>query len=179
MDSDALDSDDRPAGAAPARGGRPVEAHILALLVIAGAAILASVLGGSVSGGETDPWYQALDKSPLNPPGFVFGVVWSTLYTLMALGAYLVWRRAGWRGGARALALYFAQLVANLGWSVLFFGLRQPVAALADLVLLWVLIALMIAAFWHHSRVAAQLQLPYLAWVTFAGYLNGYIVVAN
>jgi tryptophan-rich sensory protein len=164
----------------PPETDRPVETTVIAFAGIIAATALVAALGGLTSSGTTDPWYIALEKAPGNPPGFVFGVVWPALYTLMAIGACLVWQSAGsWKRSDGALGLYFAQLIPNLAWSVLFFRLHQPLLALIDLLILWILIALMTREFHRHSTVAAMLQYPYLAWVTFAAYLNAWIVFAN
>jgi len=163
-----------------AKRERPVETTVLAFTGIIAATALVAALGGLSSSGTSDPWYLALDKAPGNPPGFLFGIVWPALYTLMAIGACLVWRSAGsWKQSDGALGLFFAQLVPNLAWSLLFFRLHQPLLALIDLAILWILVALMIREFHRHSTVAAMLQYPYLAWLTFAGYLNAWIVFAN
>jgi tryptophan-rich sensory protein len=98
--------------------------------------------------------------------------VWSALYLLMAVAAWLVWRRAGLRTAGRALGLFSVQLILNVAWSGVFFGLRSPAAALVEIVLLWVAIAATIAAFSRTSSVASWIMVPYLAWVTFAGALN-------
>lgn len=159
---------------------RPVEATVLAFIAIIGATALVAALGGLVSGGEADPWYQQLDKAPGTPPGFVFGVAWPTLYTLMAIGACMVWRVAGsWKRADAALGLFFLQLLPNLGWSFLFFQYHQPVLALIDIVILLVLVAMMTREFHRHSKVAGQLQYPYLIWLGFAAYLNAWAVFAN
>jgi translocator protein len=164
----------------PADGEKPVETTVLAFAGIIGATALVAALGGLSSSGSADPWYIALDKAPGNPPGFLFGIVWPALYTLMAIGACLVWQATGsWKRSDGALGLFFAQLVPNLAWSLLFFRLHQPLLALIDLAILWILVALMIREFHRHSPVAAMLQYPYLVWVTFAAYLNAWIVVAN
>jgi len=148
-------------------------------------AIIASVLGvaylaGRVSAGSEDAWYASLEKAPLNPPDIAFAIVWPTLFLLMAIGAILVRRSAGsFEAASGALGLFFAQLIPNMGWSYAFFGFQQPALALIILGTLWLMIAAMIASFWRWSRLAAYLQLPYLTWVSFAAYLNGYVVAAN
>jgi tryptophan-rich sensory protein len=158
----------------------PHDRRLAAWAAIIVATLSVAVLGGLASGGESDPWYQALNKAPGTPPGIVFAVVWPLLYTLMALGAGLAWNGAGgWKRADDALGVFFCQLIANLGWTVLFFAQHAPVAALIDIVALWVLVLLMMMAFAKHSLVAAQLQIPYLLWLTFAAYLNGYAVFAN
>ncbi|MBX6343161.1 MAG: tryptophan-rich sensory protein, partial [Thermomicrobiaceae bacterium] len=109
-----------------------------------------------------------------------FGPVWTTLYAMMGIAVYLATRgtQAGQERGssvARARGVFGLQLGLNVLWSILFFGLRSPLAALADLVALWVAILLTIVAFARRSRVAAALMGPYLAWTTFAGVLNAAI----
>jgi len=106
------------------------------------------------------------------PPPWVFGPVWSVLYILMGVAAWLVWREHGFRGARAALILYAVQLGANALWSWLFFAWHLGAVAFAEIVLLWFLIAATISRFWRLHRAAAILLLPYLAWVTFAAGLN-------
>jgi len=129
-------------------------------------------VGGMWTASSVGPWYQALQKPPFNPPGWVFGPVWTVLYAMMAVAAWLVWRKAGFAGAAVPLAVFAVQLALNLAWSGLFFGLRQLGWAFADIVLLWIAIAATIAAFACVSAPAAWLIAPYLAWVSFASLLN-------
>ncbi len=152
---------------------RTPEAAMLALVAILAATGLVAGLGALTSGGEADPWYAALNKAPGNPPGFVFGIVWPMLYALMAVGAFMAWR-----AGAH-LGLFFLQLFVNFGWSYLFFAFHQPLIALIDIAILWVLVFLMIQQFRRHSPLAGWLQTPYLAWLSFAAYLNAWVVFAN
>jgi tryptophan-rich sensory protein len=157
----------------------PPELRVIAFIGIIGATALTAALGGLISAGDADPWYQAQNHAPGSPPGVVFAVVWPTLYTLMAIGACRVWMASGWRKSDAAMGIFFLQLLANLGWSVLFFRFHLALAALIDVAALWVLVALMIKEFGRHDRIAAQLQYPYLAWLTFAFYLNAWVVFAN
>lgn len=115
------------------------------------------------------PWYAALEKPAWNPPAWVFGPAWTLLYTLMAIAAWLVWKRDGWQ---RPLWLYFTQLALNAAWTPIFFGARQPGWALLEIILLWIAILLTMVAFLRVSRPAGWLLAPYLAWVTFATALN-------
>lgn len=117
-----------------------------------------------------DGWYATLPKPSWTPPGWVFGPVWSVLYTLMAIAAWLVWRKTGWQN--LALGVFAVQLLLNALWSPLFFGLHRPDLAFADLVLLWVAIVATCIMFWRVSPLAGVLFLPYIAWVSFAGVLN-------
>jgi tryptophan-rich sensory protein len=129
----------------------------------------AAAIGGRFMPGG---WYASLNKPSWNPPGWVFGPVWTALYTMMAVAAWLVWRRGGWSAQRRALTLFLVQLALNAAWSPLFFGLRRPGIAFAEIVLLWVAIAATLAAFRPVNRAAAWLLAPYLTWVSFAAALN-------
>lgn len=125
-------------------------------------------------------WYQGLQTSFLNPPGWVFAPVWTLLYALMGIAAFLVWRQ-GWekREVRRGLAIFLLQLVLNIYWSYLFFGLFSPALALGDIVFLWLAILWTIRAFEKVSRRAAYLLVPYILWVSFAAYLNLAVVLLN
>lgn len=127
---------------------------------------------GSVATQRSGEFYAQLTSPDWAPPGEVFGPVWTVLYLLMAISAWLVWRIAGFAHARTALALYVVQLVFNALWSWLFFAWQMGAAALADIVLLWVLIVATIVAFWRHHRLAAVLLVPYLLWVGFATALN-------
>jgi benzodiazapine receptor len=121
----------------------------------------------------TGEWYAGIRKPAWNPPGWIFGPVWTTLYAMMAVSAWLVWRRGGFAAQRRPLALFLVQLALNAAWTPLFFGLHLPGLAFAEILLLWSAIAAAVAAFLRVHRVAGLLLLPYLAWVTFAAVLNG------
>jgi tryptophan-rich sensory protein len=114
-------------------------------------------------------WYAQLRKPSWAPPPGVFGPVWTVLYLMMGLAAWGVWQRAGW---TRALIPWTVQLVLNAAWTPIFFGLRQPGWAFADIVVLWLAIAATIAAFARVKVWTAWMMAPYLAWVTFAALLN-------
>ncbi len=129
-------------------------------------------LGSLATAESVKDWYPGLVKPPGTPPDSVFGPVWTTLFVLMAVAAWQVWTRSGFEGARLAFALFGLQLLLNIAWSFLFFGLRQPGAALVEILLLWVAILITILAFKPHSLVAALLLLPYLAWVGYATYLN-------
>lgn len=118
-------------------------------------------------------WYAALEKPFLNPPNWIFGPVWTTLFALMGIAAFLVWRKGlGKQQAKAALLLFGIQLLLNVLWSVLFFGWHMPSLAFIDIAALWIMILGTIILFSRVSRPAAYLLLPYLAWVTFASYLN-------
>jgi tryptophan-rich sensory protein len=131
-------------------------------------------LGALATSGSVRTWYPTLVRPSFAPPSWVFGPTWTALYVMMGVASWLVWREGFARPDVRsALALYGVQLVFNLAWSWLFFGLRQPLTALVDIVVLLALVALTLARFASVSRAAAGLMLPYLAWVAFATALNG------
>jgi tryptophan-rich sensory protein len=117
-------------------------------------------------------WYPGLRKPALTPPGWIFGPVWSALYVMMAVAAWLVWRRRDRRGARSALGIFVFQLAVNAAWSPLFFGLRSPLAGMLDIAVLWCAIVAAAVAFSKIDRLAAWLLAPYLAWINFAGYLN-------
>ena len=128
---------------------------------------------------KTGGWYEALNKPLWNPPAWLFGPVWTLLYLMIGLAGYFAWTH-GRREDRRAVfTAYGTQLLVNALWSPLFFGMRRPDWALADLVLLWFLILLCIAVFSQRSRLAAWLLLPYFFWVSFAGALNATIMIIN
>jgi tryptophan-rich sensory protein len=117
-------------------------------------------------------WYAALQKPSWNPPNAVFGPVWTLLYVLMGVAAWLVWRRAGFAGARWPLGLFLLQLVLNALWSYLFFGAQRPDLALIEIVVLWGAILATTVGFWRVSTGAGVLMLPYLGWVGFAAVLN-------
>jgi len=158
----------------------PHKPAALTIFLIAVVTAATAGLGAAVSGGSEDVWYFALEKPGLTPPDIIFAVVWPILFSLMALGAVLVRLTAGsFNAASAALGLYFSQLTANLAWSWLFFGFQQVQIAMITLVALWLLVFAMIRVFAKHSRAAAFMQVPYLLWVTFAGYLNASILILN
>jgi benzodiazapine receptor len=121
-------------------------------------------------------WYATLVKPPFTPPNGVFSPVWITLFFLMGISLFLVWRRGLTEKTVRVAIIFFgSQLIFNILWSVLFFGLRSPLAGFIDIVVLWVAIALTIFYFLKVSKTAGLLLVPYIVWVSFASMLNGYI----
>ena len=134
------------------------------------AACFAAASSGAIF--KPGDWYEGLAKPPWRPPNWLFAPAWTVLYAMIAVAGWLVWRRAGFAGAGTALAIYGVQLLFNAAWSGLFFGLRRPDLAFAELVLLWLSILATILAFAPIDATAAWLMAPYLAWVSFAGALN-------
>lgn len=134
---------------------------------------VAAAIGGAATGTSVGTWYPTLQKPAWNPPGWVFGPVWSLLYLLMAIAAWRVSQHREEPGRRHALAWYFGQLALNALWSCLFFGLRSPGLAFAEVLVLWAALVVTLGKFARIDRVAAALWVPYLAWVSFAAVLNG------
>jgi translocator protein len=132
----------------------------------------AAAIGSLFTYATVDTWYAQLRKPSFNPPNWIFGPVWSALYFMMALSAWLVWRKAGWSRAKVALLLFFVQLALNVTWSGLFFGLRRPGLALVEIFFLLGAIVATALAFLPFSRTAFWLMMPYFAWVSFAFFLN-------
>lgn len=140
----------------------------------------AGVLGAAFTSPAIPGWYAGLAKPALTPPGAVFGPVWTILYLLMGIAAFLVWRKGARTSFVRtALACYGIQLVLNVAWSAVFFGMHDPFGAFLTIILLWLAILATMIAFARVSRAACWLLVPYLAWVSFAAYLNWGIFMLN
>lgn len=117
--------------------------------------------------------FKALEKPPLSPPGWLFPVVWTILYTLMGVSAYLITKgNAAPIDKAKALAIYTYQLAVNFLWSIFFFNFEWYLFSFVWIILLWILVFLMIKSFFKINKTAAYLNIPYLLWITFASYLN-------
>lgn len=144
----------------------------LALPLFIVAAFAAAAIGGAATATSVGTWYAALQKPAWNPPNWLFGPVWTGLYVLMAFAAWRVWRVQTPPASRQTLALYAAQLVLNALWSLLFFGLRRPDLALAEVVVFWALLVTMLIRFRAVDRLAAWLWTPYVLWVSFASVLN-------
>ena len=136
------------------------------------AVILAAVLGSLASTNSgTDSWYLSLNKSELNPPGYVFGIVWPILYVLMMISAFLTYKKV--------FVIFNIQLIFNAAWSWLFFRFQMPLVSLLDIYLLIVMNIYILKLMYHESKIAFLLFLPYVLWISFASYLNLFIVINN
>lgn len=131
-----------------------------------------SGIGGAITATSVGTWYQTLQKPSFNPPDWLFGPVWTVLYVMMAVAAWLVWRRAGFKNGRTALSAFLIQLGLNLGWTVLFFGLQAIGLALIEIVVLLAAIVVTATLFWRIDRWAGALLVPYGLWVAYATSLN-------
>lgn len=156
--------------------------QVTALVGFLALAFVAAAIGGlSTTSGIASGWYDSLAKPAWTPPNWLFGPVWTLLYTLMGIAAWLVWRTAGSWGAARVpLGLFIIQLVLNAGWSAVFFGQRDPAGGLAVILLLLAAIVVTTWSFFRVNHVAGWLFVPYLIWVTYATTLNlGIVALAQ
>ncbi|WP_104140442.1 TspO/MBR family protein [Arthrobacter sp. ZGTC131] len=164
------------------RGGIALQAAALLVFLVASAVV--AWLGSQVTIGNVNGWYAAADKAPWSPPNWVFGAVWTVLYTGMAVAGWLVWRSNA-PGRGTALTVYCVQLALNLAWTPVFFGLYPALGSTALWLALVIIVALALAAaatvlcFGPISRTAGLLMLPYLSWVVFAASLNLWAAAHN
>jgi translocator protein len=141
--------------------------------------LLAGAIGGIATASSVKTWYTTLNKPFFNPPSYLFGPVWTSLYLLMGISLYLIIQSTKNDIQKKCIRLFGIQLVLNIAWSFLFFGIQNPALAFAEIILLWLSILLMIINFYKVSTSAAYLQIPYLLWVSFASILNGSIWLIN
>lgn len=140
----------------------------------------AGIVGAVFTSPAIPAWYANLHKPAFNPPGWIFAPVWTLLFLLMGISAFLVWNKIGEDKKVKtALSLFVLQLALNTLWSVLFFGLRSPLYAFGEIIILWLAILATILNFYRVSKAAALMLLPYILWVSFAVILNFAIVALN
>jgi tryptophan-rich sensory protein len=139
----------------------------LALFILA--SIITAATGTQFEPGE---WYEQLNKPSWTPPNYAFPIAWSFLYLAMAVAAWLVWCKAGFKKASNALALHGLQLISNAAWSWLMFGMHEIRASLLNLTFLWATVATMMFLFWRIRPLAGALQVPYLLWLSYAWSLN-------
>lgn len=152
---------------------------VLGLAVFLVLCLVVSGIGAAITATSVGTWYQALEKPSFNPPDWVFAPVWTTLYVLMAIAGWRVWRRARFKGARKALMVFAVQLALNLVWSLIFFGLQQIGLALVEIVILLLAIIATTVLFWRIDRWAGALFVPYVLWVAFATALNASLWLLN
>ncbi len=143
--------------------------EIIRLILWILVSLSAGFIGSKFMPGE---WYRALQKPVFNPPGWVFGPVWTALYIMMGTAAWLIWKTPGDYRMTFPTAVFLIQLALNALWSYLFFGLQRPDLAFFEVSLLWIMILITMISFWKIRPLAGVLLLPYLLWVSFASVLN-------
>ncbi|MFA4986625.1 MAG: TspO/MBR family protein [Candidatus Brocadiia bacterium] len=150
------------------------------LAVCAVAVFASAALGSIFTSMGLGPWYEALSRPTWRPPDWLFGPVWTSLFILMVISSYIVATKGFERADVQlALLLFALQLILNVAWTGIFFGLRMPTLASVEIAILLVAIAAMIFTFWRVSPIAGILQIPYLVWVCFASALNIWIAKHN
>lgn len=142
---------------------------ILSITICLGAGIIGSFFTTSA----IPTWYATLNKPVFSPPNWIFAPVWTTLYILMGISLYLVWKKK------TVPMVFWIQLILNATWSIVFFGMKNPILAFINIAALWIAIFLTIKSFRKINKTAACLLYPYLAWVSFASVLNLFIVLLN
>lgn len=153
---------------------------IIPLLFSIGVCFLAAAVGSAFTIGAIDTWYITLNKPFFSPPNWVFGPVWTLLYLMMGVSLYIFWDiKTNIKERRLGLSMFSVQLVLNALWSILFFGLKSPIAAFVVIILLWFTICLTIKKFLKASKLAGWLLIPYFAWVSFATILNLSIIILN
>lgn len=155
------------------------KSDIIMLFAFIVLALLAGAFGSYFTFQSIPTWYASLEKPDFTPPNWVFGPVWTALYLMMAVAAFLVAEKGITKGSKIALGVYGFQLAINGIWSFAFFGLKSPILGLVVIVLLWFAIAETMILFARISKTAAWLMVPYILWVTFAAFLNFTILQLN
>lgn len=134
---------------------------------------LAGILGSLATSSSISDWYVYLNKPSFNPPNWIFGPVWTVLYTIMGISLYLVWIKGYQKKKVKsAVQLFFVHLMFNTLWTFVFFGSRNLLLALGVIIILWLMIASLIKIFWNINKWASYLLVPYILWVSFATLLN-------
>jgi len=155
-------------------------AQVLKLLISVGVCQLAGFIGSLFTSPAVPTWYATLKKPSFTPPSWVFAPAWITLYVLMGISLFLVWREGlSERNVKAAMGIFLVQLVLNTSWSIAFFGCRSTVAGLIVIVLLWICILFTMYSFLKVSVPAGLMLIPYILWVSFAAILNTSIVLLN
>jgi translocator protein len=152
---------------------------ILSLILCLSLPLLVGAISGYATSSNISNWYVFLVKPSFNPPNWLFGPVWTSLYLLMGISLYLIWKSQAGAGRKQALLLFAIQLAFNFGWSFIFFYFHEIGWALIEILALWLSILLTIISFYKVDKTAAYLQIPYLLWVSFATVLNASIFYLN
>lgn len=148
---------------------------VLSILI----ALSAGFIGSYFTASSVSTWYTTINKPSFSPPNWIFAPVWTALYILMGVAAFLIWRERHHPQAKTALIFYGVQLVLNAFWSIIFFGMSNPGLALIELLVLWVLVLITMVKFYKINRTAGWLLAPYLLWGTFASILNYAIWMLN
>lgn len=136
-------------------------------------------IAGMFTSQAVPEWYATLNRPSFNPPNWIFGPVWTTLYILMGISFFLIWKQEPSKVRNRAILIFLVQLLLNFVWSFIFFYFNMIGLALVEIILLWISIFMMLAAFYKIKPLASYINIPYLLWVTFATLLNASYYILN
>ena len=156
-----------------------IKQKILPLMSFILITFIAAFIGSLFTTPSIASWYRNLNKPSFAPPNFLFAPVWTILFFLMAIAAFLVWQNKNNPQAKKALIFYFVQLAFNSLWSIIFFGLHNPGVAFLEIIILWLLILLTLIKFYKIQKIAGLLLVPYLLWVSFASFLNIFVWLLN
>ena len=150
------------------------------ILISVAACLIIGFLSGLATTDSINEWYVNINKPSFNPPNWIFGPVWSILYTMMGIAAGVVWHQGIERPEVKAaLYVFVSQIILNATWSIIFFGMKNPMFAFIEIIILLILIGICIFRFYKIKKIAAYLMIPYMLWVSFASVLNYCIMVLN
>ena len=145
---------------------------IIPLITCLAIPLLVGGISGWLTAGEINTWYQTINKPPFNPPNWIFGPVWTTLYILMGISLFMIWDSPKSAERQRAMVVFSIQLFLNFCWSLIFFKLHMLFGAVVEIIALWLMIIYMLLCFSRVKPLAAYLNIPYLLWVSFASVLS-------
>lgn len=163
----------------PTRKRLKTRHNLLGLFLFIALYLVVSAVGGAITATSVGTWYQTLEKPPFNPPDWVFAPVWTTLYIVMGVAAWRVWRLLSLETTRTALTVFGVQLCLNVVWSFLFFGLKRVDLALIEIIILLATIIANTVMFWRIERLAGLLFVPYVAWVVYATIHNASLWLLN
>jgi tryptophan-rich sensory protein len=158
-------------------GGKMKNYH--KFIISLGLPLLVGFIGSLFTAQSVNTWYRTLKKPSFTPPNWLFAPAWTLLFILMGVAFYLIWQKDFGSRPRPYITIYALQLFFNLLWSFFFFTLRNPLLSFCEIIILWFLILLNTIVFFKVSRIAGFLLIPYLLWVTFAGFLNFFLYVLN
>ena len=136
-------------------------------------------IAGMFTSQSVPEWYATLNRPSFNPPNWIFGPVWTTLYILMGISFFLIWKQEASKVRNRAILIFLLQLLLNFAWSFIFFYFNMIGLALVEIILLWISIVMMLVVFYKIKPIASYINIPYLLWVTFATVLNASYYILN
>ncbi len=153
--------------------------NIIKLIISIAIPLIVGFLGSIFTSSSVTTWYTTINRPTFNPPNWIFMPVWTILFILIGLSFYLVWKKDFGKNKKTAIGIYAIQLILNLLWSLMFFGLESPIYGLITILILWIFIVANIISFFKITKTAGYLLFPYLAWVSFATILNAAILMLN